>query len=219
METSVVVEFALPGKEFELAEILHLDDGATITLETIVPTDDQAIPLVRFHDAHREAFETSVREHPRVEDLRVIETDEHETLYALAWDSTHDVVVQGVREAKATILEGTKTPDVWTFRLRFPSYEGLETFREHCDDAGVRYTFEQIAHPIDPDTEPWHGLTQPQREALVYAVEKGYYAIPRRISTQELADELGISDQAVTERLRRAIVTLVTNTRPQVESE
>ncbi|WP_249361517.1 helix-turn-helix domain-containing protein [Haloterrigena sp. H1] len=34
----------------------------------------------------------------------------------------------------------------------------------------------------------------------------GYYDIPRGCTTAELADELGISDQAVTERLRRAIV-------------
>ena len=33
----------------------------------------------------------------------------------------------------------------------------------------------------------------------------GYYDIPRGCTTEELADELRISDQAVTERLRRAI--------------
>jgi predicted DNA binding protein len=46
----------------------------------------------------------------------------------------------------------------------------------------------------------------------VEAVEEGYYSIPRGISTKELAEEFDISDQALTERLRRAIITLVTNT-------
>lgn len=40
----------------------------------------------------------------------------------------------------------------------------------------------------------------------------GYYDIPRGCTTKELADELGISDQAVTERLRRAIGSLVRHT-------
>jgi predicted DNA binding protein len=44
------------------------------------------------------------------------------------------------------------------------------------------------------------------------AVRGGYYGIPRGTSTQELADELGISAQAVTERLRRGVATLVNNT-------
>jgi predicted DNA binding protein len=46
----------------------------------------------------------------------------------------------------------------------------------------------------------------------VLTVLKGYYDIPRGCTTNELADDLGISDHAVTERLRRAIVMLVTYT-------
>jgi predicted DNA binding protein len=55
-------------------------------------------------------------------------------------------------------------------------------------------------------------VTGPQREALVLAVERGYYDIPRRCSTAELAAVLGVSDQAVSERLRRGIATLVERT-------
>ncbi|GAB3704987.1 helix-turn-helix domain-containing protein [Halorubrum pallidum] len=47
----------------------------------------------------------------------------------------------------------------------------------------------------------------------------GYYEIPRGCTTKELADELEISDQAVTERLRRAIVALVTYTLPIGEED
>jgi predicted DNA binding protein len=60
-------------------------------------------------------------------------------------------------------------------------------------------------------TGAWYGLTPRQRRTLELAVRRGYYDIPRRCTTIELADELGISDQAVTERLRRGIVTFVTN--------
>ncbi|ERG89195.1 MAG: putative DNA binding protein [halophilic archaeon J07HX5] len=55
-------------------------------------------------------------------------------------------------------------------------------------------------------------LTDAQLEAMTAAVENGYYDIPRDISTAELGDQLGISDQAVTERLRRGISTLAANT-------
>ncbi|MEF8776007.1 MAG: helix-turn-helix domain-containing protein [Haloarculaceae archaeon] len=47
------------------------------------------------------------------------------------------------------------------------------------------------------------GLTAAQREALLRAVRGGYYSIPRETSTMDLAEELTIFDQAVTERLRR----------------
>jgi hypothetical protein len=49
-------------------------------------------------------------------------------------------------------------------------------------------------------------------EALVLAVERGYYDIPRQCTTAQLAAVLGVSDQAVSERLRRGIATLVERT-------
>ena len=65
----------------------------------------------------------------------------------------------------------------------------------------------------------WYGVTQPQRETLMRAVQRGYYSIPRQMSTQDLAEDLDISDQAVTERLRRAIVTLTENTLIAMQDE
>jgi hypothetical protein len=35
--------------------------------------------------------------------------------------------------------------------------------------------------------------------------------VPRRASLSDIADELGVSTQAVSERLRRGVTTLVTN--------
>lgn len=70
---------------------------------------------------------------------------------------------------------------------------------------------DRIYNPTTPGTGPWFGLTRRQRTTLELAVERGYYDIPRRCTTIELADELGISDQAVTERLRRGIVAFVAN--------
>lgn len=71
---------------------------------------------------------------------------------------------------------------------------------------------ERIFNPTKPDAGPWYGLTATQRETLTYAAEEGYYSLPRQISTKELADRFDVSDQAITERLRRGIATLVMNT-------
>lgn len=216
---SVIVEFSLADDKFKLGEILNVDGDASVVLETVVPAGGQVIPLVRHRDTIANSFEETVRSHPAVEDISVIENDEDETLYALAWQDTPDTFIEGVQQADANILEATGTPETWTFQLRFPSHQALSAFREHCEQAGIPHTFETITNPTNPDTDPLYGLTPPQREALLCAVKQGYYAIPRRISTKELADQLGISDQAVTERLRRAIVTLVTNTCSDIEQD
>jgi len=96
--------------------------------------------------------------------------------------------------------------------VRFASHESLSDFTSFCEDDGLDLEVTRVYNPTKPDAGPWYGLTEPQREAIDLAVTKGYYDIPRECTTKDLADELGISDQAVTERLRRAIVSLVSHT-------
>ncbi|EFW93068.1 DNA binding domain-containing protein [Haladaptatus paucihalophilus DX253] len=57
-------------------------------------------------------------------------------------------------------------------------------------------------------TEP-HERTEQQHETLRSAMDRGYYEIPRRMTTTDLAEELGVSHQAVSERLRRGHRCLV----------
>lgn len=209
---SVIVELALPTDEFELGRILEIRDDASIVLETMVPVGERSVPFFRLFDSARSAFEEAVRDHPSVEEVRVVSSHDDESLYALDWEVSQDTFFEGLQAVDAHLLEASGTARQWSFELRFPSHEALSTFREHCVSAGVPLDVRRIFNPTRPDAGPWYGLTPPQREVLVRAVEAGYYSIPRQISTKELAEEFDISDQAVTERLRRAITTLVTNT-------
>jgi predicted DNA binding protein len=52
-------------------------------------------------------------------------------------------------------------------------------------------------------------LTAEQREALSRAVEAGYFDVPRRTTLVGLARELGISDTATSQRLRRGVATVL----------
>ena len=91
--------------------------------------------------------------------------------------------------------------------MRFSDREALSQCQECCEAAHISLELTHIYNPTGPEAGPWYGMSEPQREALALAIRRGYYDIPRGCTTAELADELGISDQAVTERLRRAIGT------------
>lgn len=209
---SVIVELTLPADEFELGRILSVEDSVSIVLETMVPMGELPIPFVRLRDSVRSSFEEGVREHPAVTGFRVIESNEEETLYALEWTISQATFFDGIQATDAHLLRATGTADLWQFELRFPSHNALSEFQAHCIEADINVDVERIYNPTPPESGPWFGLTTAQREALTLAVEAGYYTIPRETSTQNLADRIGISDQAVTERLRRGINTLVTNT-------
>jgi len=216
---AVIVHLRIPAQSFELGRILELGTGTTIELENLVPLGEKAVPFFSVSEEVSEDFEKSVRNHPSVDRIAEVSEHENETLYSLDWNVSRDIFFQGVVEMGGQILSGTGTPETWEFELRFQSHGALSEFQEYCSDAHISLEVGRIYNPMRPGTGMWYGLTAPQRETLVRAVRGGYYSIPREMSTQDLAEELDISDQAVTERLRRAIDTLVENTLVVLEED
>jgi len=209
---SVVAELRVAAGEFELGRILNSARDLDIELETMVPLGRQPVPFFVVHDEVSGAFESRIGGHPSVESITEVERHDGEVMYALDWDASRDRLFEAIDAVGARLDTARTTGDVWALEVRFPSHETLARFEERCADADIELTVTRIYNPTKPEGGPWFGLTGPQRETLVRAVEGGYYAIPRRMSTNDLAGEFGISDQAVTERLRRAVVTLVRNT-------
>lgn len=209
---SVIVELTLPADEFELGRILAVEGDTSISLETMVPLGGRSVPFLRLRTTDRRSFEERVREHPAVDDIQLVSSRDGDTLYALDWQVSEDAFFEGVTRMDAHLLAATGTARIWEFELRFQSHETLSSFHEYCIDADLPIEIGRVYNPTKPEAGPWYGLTAPQRETLTRAVEAGYYSIPRQISTAELADKFSVSDQAVTERLRRAVITLVTNT-------
>lgn len=209
---SVIAELSIPAHEFELGRILDIEGATTIELEEMVPLGETAVPFFSVHEGTRDAFEERVRDHPSVESLQQVSTHDSEVFYSLNWRHERDLVFEGFLETRAHLLTATGHANRWNFELRFPDHDALSAFKQYCENAQISLEVQRIYNPTKPGDAPWFGLTEVQRSTLMYAVEEGYYAIPREISTQELADEFGVSDQAVTERLRRATIALVENT-------
>ncbi len=216
---AVIAHLEIPAESFELGRILEMESGTTLELENMVPLGEKAVPFFSISEDVRQTFEETVRDHPSVEGIEEISRHEDTLLYSLDWNVARDVFFQGILETEAHILGATGGSNVWEFEIRFPTHEGLNEFQEFCSNAHIGLTVNRIYNPTKPSAGMWYGLTVAQRDAILLAVDGGYYSIPRRMSTQDLADELGISDQAVTERLRRAIVTLVENTLAAMEEE
>ncbi|AUV80740.1 helix-turn-helix domain-containing protein [Salinigranum rubrum] len=209
---SVITELRVAPDEFELGRLMNLSDHTTVVLERMVPLGQTPVPFFRVRDADRDTFEGTLQRHPSVETLTRLHRQDGETLYALEWIASRDRFFSAMTETGAQLVSATGTPDSWTFELRFPSHEALSRFHEYCEEADIPITVDRIYSPTTPGMGPWFGLTPEQRTTLVSAVRGGYYDIPRRMSTQDLADEFGISDQAITERLRRGIASLVEHT-------
>lgn len=209
---AVIVDLTIPADGFELGQILRIEGQTEITVEKMVPLGDQPIPFIRVHNSMRDGFEQTIREHPSVNKIQLINSHEDKSLYALDWKSSDNSILRVIRDLDGVILDASGTADMWSFVVRFRTHEALSEFQTYYLEQNIGVSIKHIYNPTRPDAGPWFKVTPAQRETLTYAVESGYYSIPRKISTQELAETFDISDQAVTERLRRGIATLVSNT-------
>jgi predicted DNA binding protein len=216
---SVIAELQVAGSEFALGRVLEAVSGIAIELENMVPLGKTPVPFFWVHNTQREEFEADLADQETVQDITKIDELNGKTLYALEWAINRDALFQGIEEQNAQILGATATMLDWEFELRFPTHEALSNFQRYCNREQIELSVRRIYNPTKPGTGPWFGLTPRQRETLLLAAEMGYYEIPRQCSTIDLAEELDISDQAVTERLRRAIVTLLSNTLHEVQDE
>lgn len=207
----VIVDLTIPADEFELGQILQVEAEAKITVETMVPLGGQPLPFIRVHNSTQDRFESTVQSHPSVSKIQLVNSHEGELLYALEWEPSAVSLIQTILDLDGVILMATGTPETWSLELRFRTHGALSEFQAYYIEQGMQVSIKHIYNPTRPDAGPYFGLTPAQRKTLGYAVESGYYSLPREVSTQELADEFDISDQAVTERLRRGISTLVLN--------
>lgn len=208
----VVVELSVPATEFQLGRILSTEGNTRVSLETVVPLGERSVPFFRLFGPARGTFQADAREHEAVSDIHVVNTHDGETLFALDWTVAEGSFLDSISSLDGRVLEASGRSDRWVFQLRFPSHSVLSKFQKSCFETDVPIDIRRVYNPTTPDAGPWYGLTIRQRETLACAVEKGYYSIPRRNSAQDISEEFDISDQAITERLRRGIDTLVTNT-------
>ncbi len=209
---SVIAEFQTPSTAFELGQILSVEHQSSIELETLVPLGEEMIPLFWVYNSATEPFIESVNGHQSVSNATPVDEFDDRLLVRLEWDAHRDILLTGLKASDAQMMSATGTATVWEFEVRFPTHRALSEFKSHCKDADISMDLIRVFNPAKPGGGRWYGLSEPQREALELAIEKGYYDIPRRCTTKELGEELGISDQAVTERLRRAIVSFINHT-------
>ncbi|WP_290819181.1 helix-turn-helix domain-containing protein [Halovivax sp.] len=95
-----------------------------------------------------------------------------------------------------------------------PDRDELEAVVRALRETGATVRLRQISTQTDGDGDDGlelevAGITDKQREAVLLAVEAGYYETPRRADLGDLAAELGVSKSAVSQRLSAVESNLV----------
>lgn len=200
---SVILEFTVNNDQFRLGQVLAGPPPMNIELERIVPTGNEALPFLWVSGDDYEAFEEQLRASQHVADLAALDKVEDSILYRITWKGDHNDIIRGISEAEGTVLEAHNNGG-WEFHIRFNDHDRLSRFHNYCTDNDIGIHIIRT-YTLTERTESLHqfGLSDEQREALVLGLQAGYFDTPSEVSLSELADELGISQQAMSNRIRR----------------
>lgn len=214
---SVIVELMIPAEDFLLGEILCEGSDIQIYLEDIIPIEDPGVPYFRIQNDNLETIEQALTEASDIASYDIVDTAGDEALVRVNWVKRADGFIDTIVSTDATVLQATGHNGCWDVQLRFDTHEELTVFYHRCVEKGLSFTLRRMHNSGLPNRNGLEfSLTNRQRETLVRAYEEGYFEIPRRMDLVELADILGISDTAVSQRLRRGITTLLTATLTEV---
>lgn len=208
---SIFAEFSLPVTAFPPGGRLGSHPGITVELERVVPTESITYYLWFAGNDYEHVLD-DLRTDPSVGSIRVLEQLDDRVLVGIHWQRMEAPVFGLIGESGAKLVDATGTADGWTATLRFPDRDALTTFYETCRQRGVTLELWAINDAGFGRRGDDLGLTPPQRETLVAAFEAGYFEVPRGTTLAKLADRLDVSEQAVSERLRRSLGTFLTTT-------
>ena len=205
---TTIAELTISTDEFALADTLQRLSDLELRVESVVAEGPvRTTPLVWFSNADRDEIEDALEDDSTVAQYECLldESDDGEWFYRLQYSDDVGSVCCAVYSNGGTVLDAQVTDGQWRLRLLFPRREELSDAVSAIEDHGVRVDVRRMVEAgQDEDLETTAALTEPQQEAIAEAYRQGYYDVPREISLEELANELDISHQALSERLRRA---------------
>ncbi|RNJ25792.1 helix-turn-helix domain-containing protein [Halosegnis longus] len=201
---SVIARYAIQSDALPLAETCS-QGSIRLVLERTVGVDPSRPAHFSWVTEGATAFEAGTEADPTVRDVRCLTEKNGRRLYRYeVTDEAHTTYPKLV-DIGAQRLHAQYADGWWHVRTRFPDAETFTAYREWLDDEGVTV---RLLREYTSDAPGDSGLTPEQEAVLKLARERGYFAIPRETTAKALAEELGISGQAVSERLRRGLARL-----------
>lgn len=205
----LIATFSLPHDAIALERTFRAVPAVELEAERIAAhSTEWTMPCLWITGADFEAVDVALQADPTVDEIVETYEFDEETYYQVDWSDAVVERIDSFVDRAGSILEAEADDDGWRIQIRFASRSQFDDFREYLRASGYAFELLALTQPGTPRQTAGH-LTPDQRDALVAALNHGYYAVPRTITAVDLADRLGISQQALSERLRRGVANLV----------
>lgn len=207
---SVLADVVFSTDGLGLAYTLRSSPDVVIEFEQVVAHGADVGPMPYFWASGCDlgSFEEAMRTDPTINEVALQDCLNGNRLYEVAWNEAVVESIQKFLERQVSIVSATARHSTWQLTLRFPTHTRLSDFHTYCREVDLDVRPRRVYSPKDSQSSRF-GLTTAQEQALQCAYQNGYFEVPRQINATELADELGISVNSTSQRLRRGLHNLV----------
>jgi len=209
---SIEASFTIQRAEFPLNTVFRQLDDATIELERVVPTGTAVAPYFWISADDIGGLTPDLSADDGVDEVTVIDQADEQMFVCVDWNLDHESVLTAVVNTDVTLLSGIGDHERWTFAVRASEQQQLSEFQTYCSEYEIPIELTELHTISTLRSDQGFDLTDGQREALVMAYSRGYFDSPRDATQDDLAEELGVTRQAVSSRLQRGIRRLVAGT-------
>ncbi|MWG35492.1 helix-turn-helix domain-containing protein [Halomarina oriensis] len=203
---SLIAAHRVQSPTLAMAETLAASDVQLSLERTTATSTDRSRLHFWANGADLDAFETNLRADDTVADFVRLDEVTDERLYSAAVDTTATLSAVD-EEFDAISLSVQYTDGWWHTESRFPDEDSLDRYRTWLTDRDADIEVENVYVEDVSDRGP--NLTRRQRETVLLAYEEGFFEVPRQATLTDLAVEFDVSEQAISQRLRRAYSRLV----------
>lgn len=209
---TIIGEFELPVEAFPLSKTLAAVPDAAVSLVRVTISPELLSPYLWVSTSEFAGFDAAAAADPSVKTLEVLDEFNAVVLCRVSWDLSVVAVASAFADLDGSVLDTYTTDSGWYLRFQFADRAALRSFRGELGEADVGFrTLSLTTSEAEPVAHPY-GLTPKQMEAMLRAWEAGYYEIPRETTLGAVAETMGISQQALSERLQRGHAALLANT-------
>lgn len=214
---AIITEVRFVHEHGALIDTMSALSEATVSIARGAPPDpEQSIYAIKFEGVDLETVEATVAADHTVRDVHPMPGFENQQLLGVEFSAETMLLNPTVTSEGGFVIQarGANTDENlrgWHERWLLPDEEALRNIWQYAREHGFDFeVLELTQHGLsDAEFRGTDAVTDHQREALTAAYEGGYFAEPREMSLEELADELGLSSTAAAGRLRRGMKALI----------
>jgi len=209
---AIEASFTVDQSDFPLTAVFEQLSGATIELDRVVPTAEAVVPYLWIHGGDAGDLTTDLSEDAGIDDVTLVDEVDDDFIVRVDWNLDYESVLTAIVETGVDLLSGIGSEDRWTFEVRASERDDLSSFQTYCRTHDVPIELTQLHELSADDGDRGYDLTDGQHHAIELAYANGYFDSPRAATQGDIAEELGVSRQAVSSRLQRGMRRLVAET-------